>query len=260
MPRAPSTHPARISTGGTLSMPSMMPLAIDGAAPRTTTNRIAFELRLNSTIASGYHATDGIVCKPVIIEPTPARKMRERDTAIPTTPPTTIATANPMTARCSVTHAALVQLPRSWTNWSSTVNGDGRMYCGFHPVQTITCQTPMNSPTATSFGHRADHTVRPRAGRVRSSASDAESAVSTATVRSFLAQPVGDRRRKRRDFRGIDAARAGNRHVENLRDAARSAREQHHAIAEPDRLTNIVGHEQHGLVGFAPQRLELVVQ
>ena len=47
----------------------MMPFAIDGAAPRTTTNRIALSLSWNSTIASGTHATDGIVCRPVIIEP-----------------------------------------------------------------------------------------------------------------------------------------------------------------------------------------------
>ena len=40
------------------------PLAIDGAAPRTTTKRIAASVSLNSRIASGNQAIDGIVCRP----------------------------------------------------------------------------------------------------------------------------------------------------------------------------------------------------
>src|SRR5213596_3978243 len=35
-------------------MPSMMPFAIEGAAPSTITNRIAFGLRMNNTIASVF--------------------------------------------------------------------------------------------------------------------------------------------------------------------------------------------------------------
>ena len=38
-------------------------------------------------IASGTHATDGIVCSPVIIEPIAARSTSTRATAMPTTPP-----------------------------------------------------------------------------------------------------------------------------------------------------------------------------
>ena len=58
----------------------MTPLAIDGAAPRITTNRIALS-SAKSRIASGNQAIDGIVCRPVIIEPMPARSTRLRATS-----------------------------------------------------------------------------------------------------------------------------------------------------------------------------------
>ena len=90
-------------------MPSMMPLAIDGAAPSTTTNKMARSLSWNSTIASGTHATDGIVCRPVIIDPIAARSTGTRATAMPTTPPMTIDDPKPTAARRMVTTTA----PRS---------------------------------------------------------------------------------------------------------------------------------------------------
>ena len=65
---APSTLPARRSTVGTWSAPDTMPLAIEGAAPMTTTNVIAFSLSPNSTSAIGNHTIDGIVCSPVTRE------------------------------------------------------------------------------------------------------------------------------------------------------------------------------------------------
>ena len=70
-------------------MPLMMPLAIDGAAPSTTTNVTVPWPSWNRMIASGTHATDGIVCRPVIIEPIAARSTLTRATAMPTTPPMT---------------------------------------------------------------------------------------------------------------------------------------------------------------------------
>jgi len=48
------------------------PLAIDGAAPRMTRNRIAELLLPNRRPANGTQAMDGIVCRPVISEPTAA--------------------------------------------------------------------------------------------------------------------------------------------------------------------------------------------
>ena len=48
----------------------MSPLATEGAAPSTTTKVMAASLSLNSRMARGNQAIDGMVCKPVIIEPT----------------------------------------------------------------------------------------------------------------------------------------------------------------------------------------------
>ena len=59
------------------SMPPIRPLAIDGAAPSTTTNMIAPSVSLNSRIASGNQAIDGMVCRPVISEPTADRSTRD---------------------------------------------------------------------------------------------------------------------------------------------------------------------------------------
>ena len=87
-------------------MPSMMPLAIDGAAPSTTTNMITPEPSWNRMIASGTHATDGIVCSPVIIEPIAARSTLTRATAMPTAPPMRAATKKPMAPRFRVTMLA----------------------------------------------------------------------------------------------------------------------------------------------------------
>ena len=146
-PRAPSTRPARSSIGGMLSTPLMRPLAIDGAAPSTTTNRIASSVSLNRTIASGNHATDGIVCSPVIIEPTPARSTVTRATAMPTTPPITIASDEADDApRCSVTQRRVrVSVAESLDRAASnTVNGDGSDVLGLPADHTTTCQTPTN--------------------------------------------------------------------------------------------------------------------
>ena len=76
-----------------LSTPVISPLAIDGAAPITITKKIAPSLSLNSSNASGYHATDGMVCSPVIIEPIAARSTGMRATAAPMATPITIAIA-----------------------------------------------------------------------------------------------------------------------------------------------------------------------
>ena len=59
-------------------------MAIDGAAPSTTTNVIAPSDSLNSTMASGNQAIDGIVCRPVISEPTAERAIFDDTTTAPT--------------------------------------------------------------------------------------------------------------------------------------------------------------------------------
>ena len=75
------------------STPAMRPLAMAGAAPSTTTKMMAASLSLNSRMASGNQAIDGIVCRPVIIEPTAARRSWLRATSAPSTTPMTSAMA-----------------------------------------------------------------------------------------------------------------------------------------------------------------------
>ena len=72
------------------STPEMTPLAMAGAAPITTTKVMAVSDSLNSRTARGNQAMVGIVCRPVIIDPTPARRIRLRDTASPRATPMTI--------------------------------------------------------------------------------------------------------------------------------------------------------------------------
>ena len=96
-------RPARSSSGGVSSTPTIRPLAIDGAAPSTMTNRIAAGvLTPNKMIANGNQAIDGMVCNAVIIEPTAARSGLTRDTSAPTTSPMTRARPDPIAARLMV--------------------------------------------------------------------------------------------------------------------------------------------------------------
>ena len=82
-----------------LSAPAIKPLAIAGAAPRTTTNRIADSVSLNRRMARGNHAIDGMVCRPVMSEPNAERRMRLRDTTAPTSTPMMRANVYPTKAR-----------------------------------------------------------------------------------------------------------------------------------------------------------------
>ncbi len=70
-------------------MPEMTPLAIEGTAPMSSTKRMARSDSWNRTMASGSQATDGIVWKPVISEPTAERSTRLWATATPRAVPMT---------------------------------------------------------------------------------------------------------------------------------------------------------------------------
>ena len=109
------------------SIPLITPFAIDGAAPSTTTNKMARSVSLNSRIDSGNHAIDGIVCSPVMNEPTADRRMRDRATSAPTTTPITSDTANPTPARWPVMPSAchVVAFPNSCHRRGRTVPGPG---------------------------------------------------------------------------------------------------------------------------------------
>ena len=213
-PRAPSTRPARSRIGGTWSMPSMMPLAIDGAAPITTTNMITPWPSWNRMIASGTHATDGIVCRPVIIEPIAARSTLTRATAMPTTAPMTIATTKPCDAALQRDQArGRAAVPGRGAVASNTVNGDGTTYSGFQLAARRTiCQPPTTMAIARSFGQVAaqafcQNGARRTVDRRRRAVgvSSRSRSVATATG-ALLAELVGDRRGERRDLGRVDAA------------------------------------------------------
>jgi len=57
-----------------------------------TTNRIAELFSPNKMMANGAQATEGIVCSPVMIEPTAARSGGIRATSRPTSEPMIMAT------------------------------------------------------------------------------------------------------------------------------------------------------------------------
>ena len=66
---------------------------MEGAAPSTTTKRMADSLNWKRVMARGNQAMEGIDWSPVIIEPMATRSSRTRLTARPTAAPTTMARA-----------------------------------------------------------------------------------------------------------------------------------------------------------------------
>ena len=98
--RAPGRHGS--GSAGCCRRPDSTPLAIDGAAPMTITNRIAPSVSWNRRMARGNQAMDGIVWRPVIIEPIAIRSTLNCEQSPPMTTPTPMARAKPTTARCSV--------------------------------------------------------------------------------------------------------------------------------------------------------------
>src|SRR5215467_1645685 len=230
---------------------------------------IAFVVAPNRMIANGNQAIDGIVCRAVISEPVAARSGLIRDTRAPITAPMSTDSANPITARRIVMSMAC----QSWACciWShrltKTVAGPGSTNC-FQPVRWTSSHTPMTRPIASSLGQTTAQMLRALQGclpvvgssrlsrPVRAAASGSAAAagisgvmlrlLSLAMTPHLLAQPVGDRAGKLGHLRGVDPARAGNRHSELIDDPAGPAGQQHHPVAEPDRLAHVVRDEQHG--------------
>src|SRR5215218_1479880 len=257
------------------SMPLMSPLAIDGAAPSTTTKKIAPSPSLNSRIASGNHATDGIVWSPVIREPTADRSTRLRATRAPTIVPITRAKAKPLNPRCSVVHAASMFVLKFSTNESHTLRGPGRTYSGFQPLHTTSCQTTSTSATASSFGHAAAQMRAARlgpGGSTVSSWSRPDSSRSSKSVRAaspfsvvampahLLSQLVGDCRGEVGHGVRLDAPGPRDHDRELGDHPPGPAREQHDPVTEADGLADVVGDEQDRETLLAPQSLDLVVQ
>src|SRR3954452_19736579 len=255
------------------STPWMSPLATDGAAPRITTNMIACSLSLNSRIASGNHAIDGMVCRPVMSDPMAARRMANRATSAPTTTPITIASAKPTTPRRSVIAIAFqsATVRTSSHSRASTSTGLGRTKTDFQPVQTTSCQKARTMTTASTFGQVALHPRRTADSRravgassASSPATSAERGVSCVTLpamtRALPPEPRGHRAGQRRHVGILDPARARDVDAELLGHAAGSRGEQHDPVAEARRLAHVVGDEQDGLAGGLPDPLQLVVE
>src|SRR5690606_25796373 len=134
-----------------------------------TTKVIARSLSPNSKMASGNQAIDGIVCRPVINDPTADRTIRDDDTAPPTTTPMASAIVNPYAARSAVVTIALPTVPSAMSSprRRKTVAGAGRTYSGLQPDQTTSCQSDSPITMAVAFGQTANQTRRARAPRVR---------------------------------------------------------------------------------------------
>jgi hypothetical protein len=101
---------------------------------------------------------EGMVCSPVIIEPTALRRILDCETAAPITTPITNATPYPKIARCSVMKVALTRLPSvspRHSSWS-TGTGPGSTYSGFQPLHTTSCQRNSEIATAATFGQVAN--------------------------------------------------------------------------------------------------------
>src|SRR5579859_7214618 len=217
---------------------------------------IAFVVAPNRMIANGNHAIDGIVCMAVISEPVAARSGLIRDTSAPATAPMSTDSANPITARRMVMSMAC----QSWMCciWChrllETVPGPGSTYF-FQPVRWMISHAPMTRPIASSFGQTVAQMSRPPqgcppvAGRSRLSrplraaasgsaarARPGPTLVSLAMTPHLLAQPVGDGAGQLGDLRRVDPAWPRDGHGELVDDPAGPAGQQHHPVAEPDRL------------------------
>src|SRR5262245_43461214 len=170
--------------------------------------------------------------------------------------------------------ASMIVEKLSNSDWKTGFGG-GKTYSGFHPDHTTSCQMPRASAIASSLGHSEAHAREYHFGfggstisrLSRPESSDSSDRSGGIFVRSvvamathLLAQPVRDLTGLGRDLGRVHAPRPRDADRELGRDASRSAREQHHAVAEADRFADVVGDEHHRLVGGAPQSLELVVQ
>ena len=151
-PERPMERPARTSKGGKRSKLSSSETAMDGAAPSTTTDRIARSLSWKSRMASGNQVTEGTVCRPESNGPTAARRSLKRPSSSPSAPPTAMEMPRPMAARPSVTwHACHTSpssrdLPRRW----STGAGPGRSQSGQISSQTTKDHTAPKASTESS--------------------------------------------------------------------------------------------------------------
>src|SRR6266566_5460939 len=195
-----------------------------------------------------------------------ARSTRNLDTASPITDPITMAIAKPVTAR-----RAVIAIAFHSTAWFASLHssanaarGPGSTYTGFQPDQTTTCQTATTSARASSLGQMADHirTARLPAAPVSLAPcrTSSPASVSAAMAQHLRTQPFGNLRGQPGHRRRLDLAGPRDVHRVFLDHRARAAAQQHHLVAQADRLAHVVGDEEHAQAAILPDPLELVVQ
>src|SRR5487761_1436253 len=175
-----------------------------------------------------------------------------------------------MRARSRVSPIACHSRPvRAWSHRLERVTpGPGRTSF-FQPERWISSQMIHTRPIAATFGRtvlamRAARSRPSAPGRSspRSSASRPARVVSAAMAAYLLAEPVGDDAGQLGDRGGVDPPRPfdGNRVL--LDHPAWPARQQDDAVAQADRLADVVGDEQDGEPPANPlaDPVELVVE
>src|SRR5215831_5855383 len=186
---------------------------MDGAAASTITKPIAGVVIPNRMIANGNQASDGIVCRPVISEPTAARSGRILDTSAPKTVPITSAIAKPRTARWRVVSTACQNSPvRACAHRLLSVTPGPGKTSFFQPDRWISSQTTQTRARAATFGHsplqaRLAACPAPRGAGAATSSASSPSSVLFAMAADLLPQPVGDRPGELGDRSGIDPPR-----------------------------------------------------
>src|SRR4051794_8358584 len=233
-------------------------------------------------IAAGTQATEGNDCSPVMIGPNARRRSCEAASVAPIVTPTTTDMRNPTAARWTLVLTACHAVPSSTVarNVCQVSAGPGSAYGGLSSSRKATCQTTSITASAVRTGHTERHTCDRNDGRglligVSSASRPAASAlsdglsgvcaatgveVSVAMAGDLLTQVLRDLGAQRGHVGVLDASGLGDVDAPLARHPSGSRREQHDALAEPDGLTHVVGHEDDGAACLRPDADELLVQ
>src|SRR6266536_303827 len=248
----PSTPDARRSRGSMPATPSSVEIEIARREPITTTKTMARSESPNQSSASGSQQMDGSACSPRTSGLRVACSTRLRPIAMPSGTPMAAERKYPCARRPSDRSTAEPSRPSTTipARLPATASGPGKRYRG-------------HGPNLEASPHRRRSAVR-----------DAARWSSGLTIRVLLRQ--GHRRRGVGGALGapehgadpsrelderlvVGIARAGQAHLEVLEDAPGPAGHHHHAIAEHERLADVVGDEDDGLAIAHPDRLEELV-
>ena len=247
------------------STPWITPLATDGAAPSTTTNRIACSFRPKTRIASGNHAMDGMVCRPVISDATAVLRSFQRVTARPMRVPMRSASPNPNAARRSVVAMRLEESRVLRQVMPQLAEAPPRAPAEPRRLQLEERRRSARSasamPMAASCGQAPLHRrrqpalarlrveargCRARRARARRRERAAEHAQSSAWRSTSSRSRDVIRSASAADFGVADGSRPRQVDGELLRHLARPAGQDGNSITQPDRLADVMRDEQDG--------------